>query len=232
MDGGALIIYFVNESSLSERDARRVAGACDYQARAHFQPAWNIGVSCAYAGPASTAVIPKGSAIMHLLDTADQPGALGYHDEDGNQVPFGRVFVQTTRQDGERVTAVASHETLELAVNPHISYTAPTGDLSRLYALEVGDPVQGNDYAVGVAGTNLAVADFVLPSYFDPNTPASQPTSYRGSVKGPFSVAPQGYYSYIDLSNVQAGWQQQLGQDRKSAPKDDRLDRLNGRFQA
>lgn len=223
-------IYFVNESSLTDLEAWRIAWACDYQARFHYgRSGWRSDVRCSFIPGGASATIPAGGAVMHLLDTADQPGALGYHDEDGNEIAYGRVFVQTTQQAGEQVSEVAAHETLELATDPHINLTAPTGDLKRLYAVEVGDPVQGNGYDLGAPEgrqVGITVCDFTLPSYYDPNTQANRPTSFRGSVKGPFALAAQGYYSFIDLTDVAAGWRQQVGQERtRPVPPDDRLDR-------
>lgn len=227
-------VLFVNESTvLSDIDAWQIAWACDYQARFHYgRSGWRSDVRCAFLPGGGAAVIPAGASVLHFLDTADQAGALGYHDEDGKEVPYARVFVKTTQSDGGAVSEVASHEVLELVTDPHVNLSALTGDLKRLYAVEVGDPVQGNAYDVGVVEgrtTGVVVADFTLPSYYDPTTPADEPTSFRGSVKGAFALAAQGYYGFIDLSNVAAGWQQQVGAERHSAPPPDRDDRFGRR---
>lgn len=224
-------IYFVNESTqLSERDAWNITWACDYQARFHYSRAgWRPDVRCHYLPGGGHAQIPGGGMVMHFLDTADQPGALGYHDEDGNEVPFGRVFVVTSQQANDPVSEVASHEVLELATDPHINDSCLTGDSKKLVAKEVGDPCQGNAYDVGEPEgrtLGISVADFVLPNYFDPSTAADAVTDFRGALKGPFVVGPHGYQSYVDLSNPGAGWQQTLGAERTSAPgSDDRLGR-------
>lgn len=210
-------IYFINSSSLSETDAFNIAWVCDYQARFHFgRSGWRSDVRCHYMPGRGNAVIPAGASVMHLLDTSDQPGALGYHDQDGNEVPYGRVFVVTSQQDGDAVSEVASHEVLELAVDPLINDSCLTGDQSKLVAKEVGDPCQGNGYQIG----KMTVADFVLPNYFDPSTAADAATDYRGALKGPFVVGPQGYQSFIDMKNLSAGWQQKVGSELTSAPVD------------
>jgi hypothetical protein len=227
-------VYVVNESTaLSDIDAWNIGWACDYQAQFHYgRSGWRSDVRCAFLPGGGQAKIPAGGSVLHFLDTADQAGALGYHDEDGNEVPYARVFVKTTQADGGVVSEVASHELLELASDPHVNLTALTGDMKRLYAVEVGDPVQGNAYDVGAPEakvTGVAVADFALPNWFDPSTPADQPTSFRGAVKGPFALAAQGYYGYVDLTNVAAGWQQQAGAERHGAPPSDRDDRFGQR---
>jgi hypothetical protein len=227
-------VYLVNESTvLSDTDAFNIAWACSYQAEYHYGRAgWRPDVRCYFLPGGGQAKIPAGGSVLHLLDTADVAGALGYHDEDGNEVPYARVFVKTTQADGQHVSEVASHELLELATDPHLNLTAPTSDLKRLYAVEVGDPVQGNGYDVGAPEgrtTGIVVADFTLPGYYDPNTAAGASTSFRGSIHGPFALAAQGYYSFIDLTNVAGGWQQQVGAEHVGPVAPDRDDRLTQR---
>lgn len=226
-------VFLVNESTvLTEAQAFNTAWALNYQATYHFgRSGWRSDVRCFYAPGGASAKIPVGTSILHLLDTSDQPGALGYHDEDGNEVPYARVFVKTIGVAG--VPEVASHELCELAADPNVNLCALTGDQKRLYAVEVGDPVQGNPYDVGAPQgrtTGIKVADFTLPSYYDPRTQPGAKTSFRGSVSGPFSIAPQGYYSYLDLTNVAAGWQQSWGAARSSAPPAEHDDRLEQRL--
>jgi hypothetical protein len=231
----SLDIYFVNESThLSDTEAYNIAWGCNYQAQFQFKPHWFIDARCIYipGGPQGVTRIPVGAAIMHFLDNSDAPGALGYHDEAGNEVPYGRVFVETILSDNERVSEVASHETVELAADPHINLSALTGDGSRLYAYELGDPCQGNGYDVGEPEgrpTGIYVADFILPAWADPNTPASQVTDYRGALRGPFALGPQGYFSFIETANFGQGWQQAVGSERTGPVPPDKDDRVGRR---
>jgi hypothetical protein len=208
-------VYLINESTvISDADAANIAGALDAQAQHDFGTSgWRPDVCCAFLAGGANAVIPAGGFLLHLLDTSDQSGALGYHDEDGNEVCYAKIFAKTAQEAGDAVSEVASHELLELAVDPHCNLSALTGDGSKLYALEVGDPVQGTGYPIG----SLTVANFVLPAYFDPNT-KSEKLDFRGVLKAPFTLTPGGYASYVDLTNVSKGWQQQFGQERSEAP--------------
>lgn len=226
-----LLIVAVNESTvLGDKECFNIAWACDYQLHYHFgRSGWRSDVSCQYRPGGVKAVIPAGASILHLLDTSDQPGALGYHDEDGNEVPYVRAFAKTTQDDGESVSAMCSHECTELAADPHVNLSALTGDMKHLYALEVGDPVQGSDYDVGAPqgkALGVQVANFALPAYFDPNT-TSERVDFRGVLTKPFTIAPRGYMSYIDTSNFTAGWQQHMGAERTEpvTDKDDRVAR-------
>jgi hypothetical protein len=208
----------VNEStSLSDIEAGQIAEALEFQATRQFNQAWHRNANVYFLPGGANAKIPGGGIVLHLLDTSDQQGALGYHDEDGNEVPYARIFVQTAESDGTSACEVASHEMMELAVDPNCNTAALTGDGSRLYALEVADAVQGNGYQLPLA-SKLTVADFVLPSYFDPSTSATEKTDFRGAIEGPFSISPQGYYSYIDTANFGAGWQQGFGSERSELP--------------
>jgi hypothetical protein len=221
-------IMFVNESSLPEATVERIATACDFQMQIDIVKAWRGDVRCLYGGNVNNVVIKPGDFILHLLDTSDQQGALGYHDEDGNEVPFGKVFVKTAQQYGQQPSGVCSHEAMELAIDEHVNLTAMTGDGMRLYAYEVADACQGNDYVpTGSPYTDMPVADFVVPSWFDPHTPATEATDFRGALKGPFTIGPQGYMDYLDLTNLKAGWQQHVGQEHVNrAPAQRRRDRV------
>lgn len=227
-----LTVYLVNESSvLTEVEAFNIAWALNYQAQFHYgRSGWRSDVNCIYLPGGGNARIPAGGAVLHLLDTCDVAGALGYHDEDGNEVAYARVGVKTAQQNGQQPSEVASHELLELATDPNVNLAAVTGDMKRLIPIEVGDPVQGSGYDVGEPEgrpVGVKVANFALPAYFDPNT-KSEKVDFRGVLKVPFTIAPQGYLSYLDLTNVAAGWKQQLGAERTTpaAPgSDDRLGR-------
>jgi hypothetical protein len=222
-------VYVVNESTLlNDTQAWSLSWALDYQARFHFgRSGWRSDARVMFVPGGANAKIPAGGWILHLLDTADVQGALGYHDEDNKEVPYGRVFVKTSQQDGQQPSEVASHELLEMLVDEHVNDSCLTGDSKRLYAKEVGDPCQGNGYDVGAPEsrvTGVIVADFALPNWFDGNTKPDQPTTYRGSLKGPFTLGSQGYVSFIDMTNPQQGWQQSLG--HAATPRTDPDDRL------
>lgn len=220
-----MILYCVNEStSLAEKDVYNIAWACNYQLTYHYaRSGWRTDVRCVYVPKEVGAPTPPqlaGQAVLHFLDTSDQPGALGYHDEDGTEVPSAKVFVKTAVDGGDSACEVASHEALELATDPQCTYSSLTADGSRLYALEVGDPVQGTGYDVGAPEgrtTGMTVANFALPAYFDPNAKTTK-VDYRSALKAPFTLTPGGYMSYVDLGNTQQGWQQEFGSERKEAP--------------
>jgi hypothetical protein len=230
-----LRIFLRNESTaLTEDQVRTIALALDLQAQRDFGRYWRGDVRCIYLAPGQSPPA-GGAAILHLADEESTAGALGHHDEDGNEVPFGIVGVRTAIQYGQEPSEVASHEALELAADPHLNLTAADGHFRRLYAVEASDACQGNGYTVPVVPAdaampvNVRVADFVLPRYFDTRTAATTPTDFRQALHGPFALGPHGYFSYLDLTNIHAGWQQDVGHDRIGPPPVDPDDRMSRR---
>src|SRR5438094_174962 len=63
----------------------------------------------------------KGAWAMVFLDDADQPGALAYHDLTPDGLPQSRVFVKTTLKNNGLVSVSASHELVEMLVDPAIN---------------------------------------------------------------------------------------------------------------
>ena len=63
----------------------------------------------------------KGAWAMVFLDDADQAGALAYHDLTPDGLPISKVFVKTTLDDNQLVSVSASHELVEMLVDPAIN---------------------------------------------------------------------------------------------------------------
>lgn len=223
-------IVVVNESTiLTAAQAWNIAWAGQYQVRWQFGPIWKVAADVTLL-PKGVPV-PSGAWILHLLDTADQEGALGYHDEEGNEVPYGRVFVKTAQDNGISASEVFSHELLELLIDPHVNLSAYDPKANRLIAYEVGDPAQGGAYDIGAPynrTTGILVSDFAEPSWFDPNTPPHQKTSYRGVCTGPFKIGTGGYMSYT--KTLPPNWQQQQGEKVNPALIGDADDRVTRRL--
>ncbi len=212
-------VYCSNESTvITDHDFFNIVWALQYQVDFQFGPRWNIAARFVQLPKGSTTV-PKGGIVLHFTDTLDVQGALGYHDEDGNEVPYGKIGAKTSQDAGVSISGVGSHEALELLVNLHVNLYAVNEAKAQVVWHEVGDPCQGADYDVGAPDgrpTGVLVADFALPNWDDPKTPANAKTSYRGTCVGPFNVAPRGYHGYLDLHNAFAAdgslnWQQAFG---------------------
>jgi hypothetical protein len=102
----------------------------------------------------------KDAWAMVFLDNADQPGALAYHDLTPGGLPLSKVFVKTTLADGELVSVSASHELVEMLVDPAINMMTTGPDAKTMYAYESADPVEALSFDV----KGIAMSDFVYGS--------------------------------------------------------------------
>jgi hypothetical protein len=179
-------------------------------------------------------VPPPGWWLIELLDECDQPGALGYHEnrafsstsatgprkgsdrssrgialhpQTGEPVPLAKIGVLTSRNDGVQPSEVASHELLEMSVDPDVmdeSRIRKYLDTAsrRWYIGEVCDATQGRGYDVGAPEkhtTGVVVADFCYPSWWRQPQKRSQ-TSFAEEAGlaarlEPFTIAAGGYMS-------------------------------------
>jgi hypothetical protein len=131
-----------------------------------------------------------GAWAMVFLDDADQPGALAYHDLTPDGFPVSKVFVKTTLDAQQLVSVSASHELVEMLVDPAINMMTTGPDPQTIYAYESADPVEELDFQVN----GIAMSDFVYPSYFESfRKPNSARFDYLNQVTEPFQILPGGY---------------------------------------
>ena len=233
-----LITVEDRSTRLSLKDLFNVVWAVNYQVLFHYgRSAWVTSGSSPHAHVVylqPKMAPPPGAWNLILMDHSDQQGALGYHqDENGTKIPYAEVFVVDTIADGSTVSAVASHEALEMLVDPHVSNvrTQLRPDTQERYIVEVCDAVQGCDYDVGAPEgrvTGTMVSDFCLPSWWTLQ-PSSAPYSFRDSVSGPWELAPKGYISTAPASDP-TNWSQVFGSEMEQLPQwASRLPRIHGR---
>src|SRR5262245_38131576 len=125
-----------------------------------------------------------------FLDDADQPGALAYHDLTPAGLPLSKVFVKTTLGNGDVVSVSASHELVEVLVDPAINMMTTGPDPKTMYAYESADPVENLSFKV----RGIPMSDFVYPSYFEGfHKPRSVRFDRLGKVTRPFQILSGGY---------------------------------------
>lgn len=123
------------------------------------------------------------------MDTADEAGALGYHDLTKNGQPISKIFVKTTIDDGQLVSVTACHELFEMAIDPMANIWAEAPD-GKLYAYEMSDPVEDDTFLVN----GIAMSNFVHPSWFEPFAhPKGTKFDHMGKLTKPFSLDKNGY---------------------------------------
>ena len=132
----------------------------------------------------------KGAWAMVFLDNADQPGALAYHDLTPDGLPQSKVFVKTTLDNKDLVSVSASHELVEMLVDPAINLMTTGPDPKVIYAYESADPVEALSFKVN----GIPMTDFVYPAYFEAfHKPGSAQFDQLKKVKKPFQILSGGY---------------------------------------
>ncbi len=151
----------------------------------------------AYGLPRPAAVIHNDPAaipedfepVVFVADDTD-PGALAEHFPGG----ASRVYVNRTSaliQGDDSAFNGACHEGCEAPVDPGCDQWRPHPTRPGVeVALEVCDPLQ-DSFELDVKGVTYPAANFVLPSWFDPNGVA--PFDHAGRLTAPGQVGPQGY---------------------------------------
>ena len=158
---------------------------------------------------------------MVFLDNADAPGALAYHDLTPDGLPISKVFVKTTLENKELVSVSASHELVEMLVDPAINLMTTGPDPKLMYAYESADPVEALSFPVN----GIPMTDFVYPSYFETfHKPGSVPFDHLKKVSKPFQLLSGGYQ--IIFKNGK--WTQIYGSEAKEK-KFEREDRRGHR---
>jgi hypothetical protein len=187
-------IAFVNLATASLGvDLGRLVSALDKQMRRDFVPIWGY--------PAKLYVTKKPKPDewqMVFLDDADAANALGYHDITKDGQPVSKVFVKTTVAAGQKVSVTASHELLEMMIDPGAQLWAQNAD-GLFYAYEMCDAVEEEEYEID----GVAVSDFVHPSFFEPwHVAGSIQFDHLGKVSRPFQTLTKGYQIVSDGSSA------------------------------
>ncbi len=151
----------------------------------HVAPVWG---TPARLIPTKT-FVKKAWAIV-FLDDADAPGALAYHELTPGGFPLSKVFVKTTLASGNLVSVSASHELVEMLVDPAINLMSTGPEAGTMYAYESADTVQALTFKVN----GIPVSDFVYPSYFEVfRKRGSTRFDHMNRVKKPFEILAGGY---------------------------------------
>lgn len=190
-----MLIAVQNLSTVvTDEDTQRMVAAVARQVRYHFSPGWGLSpVPVVFYGKG--AVLPVGADLIAILDDSDQAGALGYHDETPDGQPYGRVFAKPSLDNGGAVltgglsvSVTFSHEVLELRADASCNLWADIGNGWEV-ALEVGDPVESDFYT----HDGVAVSNFVLPAWFDPQAKQGARLDKQGTCTTPFEMTAGGY---------------------------------------
>jgi hypothetical protein len=206
-----------------------VRDALQLQIRRDFAPVWGVYAEIT-AYPSGAHSVPGGSWMLHIVDDAEALTRLepqrdpegvpfpGLHLETVAGAPQAHVLVDrsgdvksdVSQSNGQVWSIVASHELLEMLVNPYCNRAAwrlvdrKSGEI-EFFALEIADPCEspGFEYPVSLetqsvetaaAAGRIAVqvSDFVYPSWFDSRGKAPYHHNHKGNsdarVDEPFQI--------------------------------------------
>jgi hypothetical protein len=176
-----------NTLGVTPANLLQIASAITVQLNRDVAPAWGGTHLVRVSDPG--AILPGEIAFAILDNLPDAPGAVAYHDVEGNGVPvaFAALAMCNAILTGSDSLSVAiSHECCEAVGNPAVNEWVDDG-FGNEWCHELCDAVEAVTYSVD----GVDVSDFVLPSFFDHG--ATGPYSHQAATGMPFATAPGGY---------------------------------------
>jgi len=203
-----LQVAVMNESTaISDADVQKMLPAFEQQVNKDLSQFWNVLEAKFSFVPAGSP--PPGSWWVVFLDDSDQADALAYHDLTADGLPLSKVFVKTLEADKASISVGATHEIVEMFVDPWLNgaYQDANG---TFWASEVADPVEDDEYGYEIDG--ILVTDFVTPSWFA-HAHASTAYDFKGHAMKTFEILSGGYAQKFDGKD----WKQVTGTRAKSS---------------
>jgi hypothetical protein len=192
------LIDQTNAGAVPPDTLEQFATALQQQVDNHLAPAWSV--RAAVSVLAVGAAIPQGTFPLNIVDSLAGPA--GVHAD-----YQGQVSAEVVNDDQLSITL--SHELLEMLVDPSGTRFIQAADLDPYsggqqvnYLVEVCDPCDIYSYEID----GVAVSDFVLPSFYDPN--ATGKVDLAGFLARPLTVRQGCYISWLDPTD--ARWHEQL----------------------
>ncbi|MGH8280398.1 MAG: hypothetical protein ACRETQ_12680 [Gammaproteobacteria bacterium] len=152
----------------------------------------------------------RGFWALGFIDSAaaGDGDLLGVHDVTPQGLPYSRVFVRPTLANGERVSVTASHELVEMLVDPAMNLLTTGPDPKAVYAYETADPVEELWFKV----CGIPMSNFVYPSYFEEfHKPGTVRFDHMRKIRRPFQVLSGGYQQVFKNGT----WRDGLGSKAK-----------------
>lgn len=237
-----MLIAVINESTMVTNSQINVmCQAIQIQLNLHVLPAWNMksGTITFYTDKTK---VPGYAWVISMLDNSTQAGALGYHSEDNDKVDAFIFAAPVLQNDGTvmvfdpknpsqyTVSATLSHEVCEMVGDRYANGFSQGPQIAQgdTYAQELCDPVENDSYGITVGTTNVAVSNFVFPSWFNPEATIAlnAPFDYLNKLKAPFTMDAGGYMIVATLGNegqvtAQHVFGEKMPQWRKDYVKDE-----------
>jgi hypothetical protein len=193
-----ILVDVVNAgTTVTAAEARACVSAIQTQLDRDFTPEWGIHAELRYLSPRTR---PRDGAWQLVL-VPNRSVDCGYHELTREGLPLGKVFLREAAKCPSGWTSTASHELLELLVNPATTFGVVVEDRARgprVYAYEVCDPCQDDRFTYRIAG--LPMSDFVHRAWFEPwRSEGDGPFDHRGMLTRPFEVPTGCYAEFLDV---------------------------------
>lgn len=163
------------------------------QVSEHFAPVWGEDARVLLVGKGEQA--PRGAWKVVLLDSHRDVPFLGLHRVGAQRRPFTFAYVNKAKDSGVPLSALVSHEILEVLANPDVNichWVERKGRQPLLYLREVADPCQADYYDID----GVPVSNFIYPSWFELHRRRTDgPFDHMGLARRPFHILPGGYQS-------------------------------------
>ena len=205
-----MIISLINKSTKYKKNnevLKLISKAIDEQISIHLEGEYNLN-GWKFIFVEDESKVSKKSHKIYLFDDVEQAENLGFGIEDSDKLNYGQVFINPILNSGgtefkseNSISVQISHEACEIVADPEVNCWHQMKD-GRLIAKEICDPVDGDFYTINVSGTEIAVSNFLLPSWFDSNSKSNDKFDYKGTLKEPFSLTDNGYMIQILKGNV------------------------------
>src|SRR5437868_5755075 len=200
-------------TGVDDKTLPAMASALTKQAQQHFAlpPPYGYGISASVRAASGPHDVQPDEWVIGLVTKADQPGALGYHDETPAGKPFVKVFPLLDKKDGAELSMTISHEMCETLADPNGARAAQWKD-GRFWAYEVCDAVEETGYVID----GVKLSNFVLPPYFEPVVRLTGlKLDWMGLCKKPLELLAGGYGQWFDPNK---GWQMVQHADKPPRP--------------
>lgn len=179
-------VALVNHSTVvADADFGRLASSLTKQVGHLARAGYDVFADVKHYAPGHE---PADAWQLIVADDTDQADALGYHETTAAGAPVGWVFAKTVQDAGLSWTVTASHELVEMVIDPWALLGVDLGN-GTWVAWEACDPVEADAYGYRIDG--VLVSDFISPAWFDPGS--TGPYDWTQHCHGPLTLLPGGY---------------------------------------
>jgi hypothetical protein len=173
----------------SDQELGEVAQALQQQVVGDVAPIWGVsGVVTAFP---EARQVPAGYLPVIVVGAEDLPTKRRTFHTLAGGVPAALVAYD------DQWSVAASHELIEMLCDPSGMRTIPGPSLHAEqglveYLMEVCDPCEGSDYAIG----SVRVSDFVTPQYYGLPSDSGNRYSFLGRLTSPLDLHEGGYITW------------------------------------